>query len=223
MDAVHGHGRCLTQVYKTERTANWDLHLQPVYDMLPFFAAAGHNLYAKSAYIYLQMMLDLQTKHPEVCKSFQDGLHVVRRSDHYWAGLSNDLAIEQVLMRSMKTSGGLTRGRGMTERQRLVWLMSILSCAEVNNAMQHLTGVMYQTSEQHKETTKARQKRDYKDTDELIAFLSQRDPFNPDPSLRSITSGVVAEVDVNADVAEVDVNADKAKEIGWKILSSMVG
>jgi len=61
------------------------------------------------------MMLDLQTKHPEVYKSFQDGLHVVRRSDRYWAGLSIDLAIEQVLMRSMKTSGGLTRRRRMTE------------------------------------------------------------------------------------------------------------
>jgi len=55
-------------------------------------------------------MLDLQTKHPEVYKSFQDGLHVVGRSDRYWGGLSTDLAIEQVLMRSMKTSGGLTRG-----------------------------------------------------------------------------------------------------------------
>ena len=105
-------------------------------------------------------------------KSFQDGLHVVRKGDRYWAGLSTDLAIKQVLMRSMKTSGGLTRGRGMTETQRLVWLMPMPSCAEVNDAMQHLTGVMYHTSELHKETTKARQERDYKDTDVLTTFLS---------------------------------------------------
>ena len=44
-------------------------------------------------------------------------------------------------MRSMKTSGGLTRGRGMTETQRLVWLMGHPVCSEVNNAMQQLTGV----------------------------------------------------------------------------------
>ena len=92
--------------------------------------------------------------------------------------------------------------------------MSMPSCAEVNSAMQNLTGVMYHTSEQHKETTKARQERDYKDTNELITFLSQRNPFNPDPSLRSITSGVVT---------EDNVNADKAKEVGGKILSSMAG
>ena len=31
-----------------------------------------------------------------------------------WAGLSTDLMIEQVMMRSLKASGGITRGRGMT-------------------------------------------------------------------------------------------------------------
>ena len=60
-------------------------------------------------------------------------------------------------MQSMKTSGRLIPGLGMTESQRLVWLMSMPSCAEISDAMQHLKGVMYHTSEQHKETTKARQ------------------------------------------------------------------
>ena len=92
---------CMVDIRKfirVERTGNWKLHLQAIHDMLPYFAAAGHNLYTKSAYIYLQLMEDLQEKHPEVYNSFQDGLHVVRRSDRYWAGLSTDLAIEQVLM-----------------------------------------------------------------------------------------------------------------------------
>ena len=75
----------LRKFIKSERTTNWGLHLQVVYDMLPccHAAAAGHNLYAKSAYKYLKMMLDLQTKYPEVYKNFQDGLHVVHRSDRY--------------------------------------------------------------------------------------------------------------------------------------------
>ena len=29
---------------KVERTANWELHLQAVSEMLPYFAASGHNL-----------------------------------------------------------------------------------------------------------------------------------------------------------------------------------
>ncbi|MCG8032822.1 MAG: hypothetical protein JAZ03_11695, partial [Candidatus Thiodiazotropha taylori] len=105
----------LRRFLKAERTGNWALHLQSVHDMLPYFAASGHNLYAKSAYLYLQMMQALPETHPELYDKFTQGFHVVRRSDRYWAGLSTDLIIEQVLMRSVKTSGGLTRGRGMTE------------------------------------------------------------------------------------------------------------
>ena len=55
-----------------------------------------------------------------VHRKFEAGVHVVRRSNRLWAGLSTDLVIEQVLMRSLKASGGLTRGRGMTERQRVI-------------------------------------------------------------------------------------------------------
>ena len=53
------------------------------------------------------------------------GYHVVRGSDRFWAGLSTDQIIEQVLMRSIKTHVGLTReihGRipcGVTQRQVL--------------------------------------------------------------------------------------------------------
>lgn len=60
-------------------------------------------------------------------------------------------------------------------------------------------------------TTQARQERDYKDTNELITYLSQRNPFSSDPSLHSITTGVVA---------SEDVNTEKAKEVGEKILTT---
>jgi len=190
---------------RAERTGNWKLHLQAVHDMLPYFAAA---------YLYMQSMCDLQKEHPEVYNSFQDGQHDVRRSDRYWAGLSTDLAIEQVLMRSVKTCGGLTRGPGMSESQRLNWLLSTPACADVDKAMQNLTGVMYHTSDQHKDTTKGRQERDYEGTNEIVTCLSQRNPFSSDPSLRSITTGVVA---------GEDVNADKAKEVGQKVCCSMLG
>ena len=73
--------------------------------MLPNFAAAGHNLYTKSAYLYLQTILSLEDDHPDVFRSYQNGHHVIRRSDKYWAGLSTDLIIEQVLMRSVKICG----------------------------------------------------------------------------------------------------------------------
>ena len=178
---------------KAERTGNWMLHLKALHEMLPYFAAAGHTLYTKSAYIYCQQMQDLPNTHPQVNRSFLNGLHVVRRSDRFWAGLSTDLIIEQGLMRSVKTTGGLTRGRGMSETQRLVWLMSMPACADINNSMQNLTGTNFLTSEQHKDTTKVRQERDQQHTNTIIRYLSKRSPFDSESSLRNIATGVVAD------------------------------
>ncbi len=67
-------------------------------------------------------------------------------------------------MRSMNTSGALPRGRGMTEQQRLTWLLAMPACAEVNRAMQELSGAKDSTNEQNKETCKSRQRRYMKDT-----------------------------------------------------------
>ena len=131
-------------------------------------------------------MSHLEIDHPEVYQHFQNGLHVIRRSERYWAGLSTDLVIEQVLMRNMKTSGGLTRGRGMTEQQRVIWSLALPACAEVNRAMQELTGVLFNSGEQNQDMTQSRQVRDWKDTQVLLCFLHESNPFIADPSLRNI-------------------------------------
>ena len=73
-------------------------------------------------------------------------------------------------MRSVKTTGGLTRGRGITEIQRLVWLLSMPFTAEVNSSMQCLTEVRHVTNDQHKESSKLRIKRDLKDTKTVLEF-----------------------------------------------------
>ena len=54
-------------------------------------------------------------------------------------------------MRSVKTTGGLTRGMGMGETQRTPWLLSMPACAEMNAAMQDFTQINYKTSAQYKE------------------------------------------------------------------------
>ncbi|VDI57080.1 Hypothetical predicted protein [Mytilus galloprovincialis] len=110
-----------------------------------------HNLYAKSAWIYINQMECLKEHNAEVAALFEAGYHVIRRTDQYWAGISSDLAIEQALMRSIKTTGGLTRGRGMSESQRALWILSMPDCAEINNAMMSFTGTKFYSSDQHKE------------------------------------------------------------------------
>ena len=81
--------------------------------MLNLLVASGDLNYAKSARLYVQQMISLSEKHPWLHEQFENGKHEVRRSQQYWVGLWYDLVIEQTLMRSVKSTGGLTRGRGM--------------------------------------------------------------------------------------------------------------
>ena len=49
--------------------------------------------------------------------------------------------------------------------------------AEVNNAMQDLTEVDYNTNEQHKDMSNSRIKMDMKDTKTIVEFVEARDAF----------------------------------------------
>ena len=182
--------------------------------MLPYLAAAGHNSYTKSAYLYLQKMTSLHETHPAVFDDFITGHHVVRRSNRAWAGLSSDLTIEQTLMRRTNTTGGLTRGRGITEFQRAKWVLSMPACAEMSRAMQDVTATQRSTSDQHIEIGEVRSAKDASDLIAVTSFLTERNPFSEDSSLRNIATGVVA---------DSDVNVTEAKAMGIKILNSMEG
>jgi hypothetical protein len=126
-----------------DRTGSWSMHLCAVLSCLPVFAAAGHYKYLKSAYFYIQQMSQLHINHPEIFQKFENGFHVIRRSSQFWAGLSPDLVIEQTLMRSLNTTGGLKHGSGMSEEQRALWTMSSPITSAYNCAMQEFTKQTY--------------------------------------------------------------------------------
>lgn len=197
-----------------ERTGDWAMHLNSIREMMPYLAAAGHNHYTKSTYIYLQQMTDLGIEHPDIQHEFQEGKFVVRRSDRFWAGLSADLVIEQSLMRSLKSVGGLTHGRGMTESLRAVWVLSMPVSSQVNECMQELTGLTYSTRDQHRDESQSRMCKDATDMKMIIEFLHSCEPFRKGKPLINIVNGMTA--------AE-SINVDEAKDIGNQILSKMAG
>jgi hypothetical protein len=92
---------------RAERTNNWPLHIAASKNMLNLFAVTGHNNYAKSCRLYLQSIKELKTTQPGVYAQFMCGNHTVRRSDKQWSGIWTDLAIEQILMKSLKGKGGV--------------------------------------------------------------------------------------------------------------------
>ena len=129
----------LKQFILAERTSNWLLHLESTKNMLNLFAATGHLNYAKSARFYLQQMLSLPQTHPWLYNQFFKGLHTARRNTSFWSGLWTDLTIEQTMMRSIKSRGGLTRGRGMSENVRHLWVLSLNTVTSVHQAMTQLS------------------------------------------------------------------------------------
>ncbi len=148
-------------------------------------------------------------------QKFLEGFHVVRRSNQFWAGLSSDHLIEQTLMRSLKSTGGLTRGSGMTEDQRNMWTLSAPVTSEYNSAMQEFTDLTYATSPQHQESTQARIKRDASDIEieKIRLKLVPCSPFSSDPTLRNVINGIVAGPDVNVHDFET---------VGNKIIENMI-
>ena len=125
------------KIIRADRLANWALHLEALTIALPIYAACDHFNCTKSLYLYLQKMNNLKNERPEVYQHFQEGNFVVRRSDRYWAGLPADQVIEQTLMRPLKSSGGLTRGSGMSDINRAVWLLSMSVCSTYKDKIYH--------------------------------------------------------------------------------------
>jgi hypothetical protein len=109
--------------------------------------------------ILIQLMqFDLPSEHPWLQQCFiNKGFH---GSSRYWGGLWTDLVIEQVMMRSIKSRGGLTRGRGLSESVRHQWIFSMHKCAGVHDAMTNMTKLKSSTSEQHVDLGASRCKRD---------------------------------------------------------------
>ena len=202
-----------------ERTADWHLHLAALMQMLNLFAATGHTHYAKSARLYLQMMTDLPSTHPWLYEKLSAGcFHSVRRSDRFWAALSTDLTIEQVMMRSLKSSGGLTHGRGMDESVRTTWVKTMHKFATVNSAMSQLTNLENASEyDDHVDLGRSRRRRDFDDVTKLLQWFEDRNPFSlRDKRLHSLASGRAA-----ADSDEI--TCDSAESVGLKIMKKMDG
>lgn len=86
--------RTSRKLIMADRTGSWQTHIAALTECLPIFAAAGHFNYLKSAHLYMQNMQQLETSYPTVYQKYQEGYHVIRRSDQFWAGLGSDLVIE---------------------------------------------------------------------------------------------------------------------------------
>ena len=85
----------------------------------------------------------------------------------------------------------------MSKHQRTVWAMSSTVSSTYNLAMQELTARSYTTSEQHKELSASRLRRDETDLGKVAEKLDSFTPFSADELLCIFITGINANVDVN--------------------------
>lgn len=202
---------------RAERSGDWDLHLSTVQRMIPYFHASGHFLYAKSAHLYLQDMRKLKgtiNDDYEFTRFTSDGFFTIRRSHKFWSGVWSDMIIEQFLMRSIKTQGGLTHGRGLSESVLTTFVLTMIILVDVCNEMESFCNVSFATTEQHVDSREYRLKRDVADLEKLLSFFNIYDPFPETDKITSIFSGIVGNDTINCHLAY---------EEGVKSLKTIVG
>ena len=117
--------------------------------------------------------------------------------------------IEQTLMRSVKSTGGLTRGTGFGVEQRNVYLFSKPACAEISSKIQDFIGVKFVSSDQHRSAGYSRVQRDNTDIGILLDFFSDHNPFAEASNLKNIATD---------QVAKGKVNIHRASEVGHEVL-----
>ena len=202
---------------KAERTGNWNLHLHCIKNMLPFFHAAGHMAYARYAHLYVQQMENLHNVLPvEEFKKFNEqGFFTVRRTEKFWSGVWTDLVIEQDLMRVLKSAGGLTHGRGLSDCSLTKFVLAQPLCWKVCTALEKMVGASSGTSEQHVELRESRRGRAHADLSKILKWFDMHSPFERnDELLVSLSTGVVADHTINCDLA---------KELGLNGVRDIVG
>ena len=142
-------------IMRSERTVEWSIHQWTPQEMLTCLAS---YCYLHRVPIRVHKIGDYVGRHVSQCSQAFDPrsaccqeeqliLGRVVRIPFYRTGTDEEPEDEWCL----------TRGRSMTEPQRLVWYLPVPACTKVNNVMQQLTSVIYQTSEQHKDVSHARQ------------------------------------------------------------------
>lgn len=207
----------IKQFIQAERMGNWQLHLQCIQQMLPYFHASGHFLYAKSCQLYLQDMLDLKSKLSplEYDRFVTNGYFTIRRSDKFWSGIWADMTIEQTLMRSMKSAGGLTRGQGITDSVLTKWILAMPILLDIKDKIEEFCHIAFVTSEQTLYDARLwRISRDNRDVEKFMGWFSHHPPFPVVNDIMLISTGVKG---------DVKIDCHNAYEIGMSLMTQIVG
>lgn len=125
---------------KSDRTGDWNLHLETVTKMLPLFLLFDRTNYARWAPLYVNDMLGLKEKHPEVYGEFMKGRFTVKQSNTSFTSVATDQGLEQTINRSQKSTSGII---GSTRKKDWLagWCLSHHEIQSITNVYRKITGI----------------------------------------------------------------------------------
>lgn len=215
----------LLRFIRASRTANWDLHLSCVLEMLPWCFAYDRLNYARYMTYYWLDMQQLHTTHPDAHAFLKRGGFSVQRSDNPFAQVPSDQAIEQTINRASKTTGGII---GFSRHPATVqrWVLTAHDRAAVTDICLEHCG-LDENSEQrdafHKDCQKGQMVRDEEDVLRVIDTVSKLlNPFihtgkDPCQQLTHLASGVEASKDASQDLLQAE---DRGRECFHEFLGA---
>ena len=125
--------RLLLLFIRADGTGDWNFHLFCILKTIQILHAGGHTAYAKSNRLYLQQMYYLNNlmDQEQYMRYASCGYWTIRRNHRFCQKVQQTRhAIEQVLMRMLKSRGGLAHGRGInpgTQAKLVYWFAIITS------------------------------------------------------------------------------------------------
>ena len=111
---------------------------------------------------------------------FDEGKAVIRRVEAEWGGNETDKVIEQDLMRLIKSKGGLTRGRGISDSTMHRFTNALPMIVPMCNTLEKYCNVHSHSSEQHKDLRQVSKVSQYQ---HIKCFVEWLDLTQQPPSL----------------------------------------
>ncbi|XP_065646027.1 uncharacterized protein LOC136076646 isoform X2 [Hydra vulgaris] len=178
---------------RATRTTNWELHLDCVRMMLPWYFAYDRVNYARCLCPYWLEMKAIDSTHQGLLTEFKNNWTVQRQASSFSA-IACDQAIEQTCNRDCKTNGGITGNtlnRGAVQR----WILSQPERSLIAQQCKLLSGYVKE-SRVCKDLDVTRIRKDEKSVIDVMETVSSMiNPFENEVTndLVNIVTGIVAE------------------------------
>ena len=166
---------------RSERDADFFLNMQTLENLLPIFLGCDALNYLRYGSFHLELLKRAKITHPELYASFIKGNFVVKRTTGSFNAVSPDLALEQTIQRSAKSSHGII---GQTKSAEYVaeWCLTYHEELAIANAYRDITnsnqlGNTEMKAHHHLRASKIKEINNH--TENLAEYINSQGQGNP--------------------------------------------